>query len=105
MWNQVGSECAYCTRRSLGLYLCLADIAVLLIRTYAFFNRNIYILWFLISAIAGVVTYQLYVDTSQMLRSCSSLRSYRYPIMINRIAVLPFVKPPFVRFGFLEPRR
>ncbi|KAF9041776.1 hypothetical protein BDZ89DRAFT_1009578 [Hymenopellis radicata] len=49
MWNQVGSE------------------SVLLIRTYAFFNRNVYILWFLISAISGVVAYQLYVDTTQML--------------------------------------
>ncbi|KAJ7070725.1 hypothetical protein C8F01DRAFT_391880 [Mycena amicta] len=58
LWNQVGSE------------------AVLLIRTYAFFNRNIYVLWFLISALSGVVAYQLYVDTSQML-------------------LLPFMKPPF----------
>ncbi|KAL0951588.1 hypothetical protein HGRIS_008269 [Hohenbuehelia grisea] len=56
MWTQVGSE------------------SVLLIRTYAFFNRNIYILWFLICSISGVVAYQLYVDTSQML-------------------LLPFIKP------------
>ncbi|KIK70668.1 hypothetical protein GYMLUDRAFT_150251 [Collybiopsis luxurians FD-317 M1] len=49
MWNQVGSE------------------SVLLIRTYAFFNRNIYVLWFLLAAIGGVVAYQLYVDTTQML--------------------------------------
>ncbi|KAL0581040.1 hypothetical protein V5O48_000933 [Marasmius crinis-equi] len=56
MWNQVGSE------------------SVLLIRTYAFFNRNIYVLCFLISALSGVVAYQLYVDTTQML-------------------LLPFVKP------------
>ncbi|KAJ3763397.1 hypothetical protein EV360DRAFT_91875 [Lentinula raphanica] len=58
MWNQVGSE------------------SVLLIRTYAFFNRNKYILWFLLAAIGGVVAYQLYVDATQML-------------------LLPFVKPPF----------
>ncbi|KAE9398485.1 hypothetical protein BT96DRAFT_994834 [Gymnopus androsaceus JB14] len=58
MWNQVGSE------------------SVLLIRTYAFFNRNIYVLWFLLAAIGGVVAYQLYVDTTQML-------------------LLPFVTPPF----------
>ncbi|KAJ7897203.1 hypothetical protein B0H14DRAFT_2494963 [Mycena olivaceomarginata] len=58
LWNQVGSE------------------SVLLIRTYAFFNRNVYVLWFLLSAISGVVAYQLYVDTSQML-------------------LLPFFKPPF----------
>ncbi|KAF8346936.1 hypothetical protein F5887DRAFT_958524 [Amanita rubescens] len=49
MWNQVGSE------------------SVLLIRTYAFFNRNVYILWLLVSALSGVVAYQLYVDATQML--------------------------------------
>ncbi|KAL1722206.1 hypothetical protein EV715DRAFT_248082 [Schizophyllum commune] len=49
MWNQVGSE------------------SILLIRTYAFFNRNTYILIFLITSMAGVAAYQLYVDTTQML--------------------------------------
>ncbi|KAF5385071.1 hypothetical protein D9615_001257 [Tricholomella constricta] len=58
MWNQVGSQ------------------SVLLIRTYAFFNRNVYILLFLLSALSGVIAYQLYVDTTQML-------------------LLPFAKPPF----------
>ncbi|KAF8971753.1 hypothetical protein BDZ97DRAFT_1913662 [Flammula alnicola] len=58
MWNQVGSE------------------SVLLIRTYAFFSRNVYVLCFLVSALSGVVAYQLYVDTTQML-------------------LLPFFKPPF----------
>ncbi|KAH9486229.1 hypothetical protein JR316_0000293 [Psilocybe cubensis] len=58
MWNQVGSE------------------SVLLIRTYAFFSRNAVVLWFLVSALGGVVAYQLYVDTTQML-------------------LLPFFKPPF----------
>jgi hypothetical protein len=43
-------------------------LAVLLIRTYAFFSRNAYVLWFLLSALSGVVAYQLYVDTTQMLR-------------------------------------
>lgn len=42
-------------------------LAVLLIRTYAFFNRNVYVLWFLLSALSGVVAYQLYVDATQML--------------------------------------
>lgn len=51
MWNQVTAE------------------VILLIRTYAFFNRSIYILTFLVTALAGVVSYQLYVDTSQMLRT------------------------------------
>ncbi|KAA1467941.1 hypothetical protein DENSPDRAFT_833119 [Dentipellis sp. KUC8613] len=58
MWNQVGSE------------------SVLLIRTYAFFNRNNYLLAFLLTCLCGLIAYQLYVDTSQML-------------------VLPFVTPPF----------
>ncbi|KAJ3511005.1 hypothetical protein NMY22_g15794 [Coprinellus aureogranulatus] len=58
MWNQVGSE------------------FVLLIRTYAFFSRNVYVLMLLLSALSGVVAYQLYVDTTQML-------------------LLPFFKPPF----------
>ncbi|KIM47445.1 hypothetical protein M413DRAFT_22112 [Hebeloma cylindrosporum] len=58
MWNQVGSE------------------SVLLIRTYAFFSRNVYVLMFLLSALSGMVAYQLYVDTTQML-------------------LLPFYKPPF----------
>ncbi|OCH96427.1 hypothetical protein OBBRIDRAFT_718231 [Obba rivulosa] len=49
MWNQVAAE------------------IILLIRTYAFFNRNIYVLILLVTALAGVVSYQLYVDTTQML--------------------------------------
>ncbi|KAH0838057.1 hypothetical protein J3R83DRAFT_6297 [Lanmaoa asiatica] len=59
MWNQVGSE------------------SVLLIRTYAFFNRNVYLLVALVCALAGVVAYQLYVDASQMI-------------------LLAFVTPPYV---------
>ncbi|TFL03570.1 hypothetical protein BDV98DRAFT_564433 [Pterulicium gracile] len=58
MWNQVGSE------------------VVLLIRTYAFFNRNNYLLAFLCCSVAGLIAYQLYVSISQML-------------------LLPFVTPPF----------
>jgi hypothetical protein len=48
--------------------LIFLNPAVLLIRTYAFFSRNIYVLWFLLTALSGVVAYQLYVDTTQMLR-------------------------------------
>lgn len=69
MWNQVGSECM----RSLPAPRSLRSsfhTAVLLIRTYAFFSRNIYVLWFLLTALSGVVAYQLYVDTTQMLREC-----------------------------------
>lgn len=58
MWNQVGAE------------------SVLLIRTYAFFNRNKLVLFFLLCALSGMIAYQLFVATSEML-------------------VLPFVKPPF----------
>ncbi|EJC98741.1 uncharacterized protein FOMMEDRAFT_96211, partial [Fomitiporia mediterranea MF3/22] len=58
MWNQAGAE------------------VVLLIRTYAFFNRNKYLLVALCAGLAGVISYQLYVDTSQM-------------------DLLPFAYPPF----------
>jgi hypothetical protein len=75
--------------------------AVLLIRTYAFFSRNVYVLWFLLSALSGMVAYQLYVDTTQMLRS---FRSYvptttTHPELHT---VLPFVKPPFVRRNLIQ---
>ncbi|KAI0321358.1 hypothetical protein OF83DRAFT_1161859 [Amylostereum chailletii] len=59
LWNQVGSE------------------SVLLIRTYAFFNRNNFVLAGLLCALCGVIAYQLYVATTQML-------------------LLPFVTPPFL---------
>ncbi|CDO73180.1 hypothetical protein BN946_scf185007.g235 [Trametes cinnabarina] len=49
MWNQVAAEC------------------ILLIRTFAFFNRNMFVLVFLVAALAGVVAYQLFVATSEML--------------------------------------
>lgn len=52
MWNQAAAE------------------IVLLIRTYAFFNRNNYMLAFLVSALGGVIAFQLYVASSQMLREC-----------------------------------
>ena len=66
MWNQVGSESELFLLNSYNM-LILVDAAVLLIRTYAFFSRNIYVLWFLVAALSGVVAYQLYVDTTQML--------------------------------------
>ena len=62
MWNQVTSE------------------IILVIRTYAFFNRNNYILAMLVSALAGIIAYQLYVDTSQMW--C------KYATVVERIYVL-----------------
>lgn len=70
MWNQVGSECpSFLTvlpfpHIDFGPYMP----AVLLIRTYAFFNRNNYLLAALVCALAGVVGYQLFVDTSEMMR-------------------------------------
>lgn len=71
MWNQVTAE------------------VILLIRTYAFFNRNIYVLVLLVSALAGVVAYQLYVDTSQML--CESTHAYPHEPSLTRKQVLPFI--------------
>ncbi|KAL5533731.1 hypothetical protein ACEPAG_191 [Sanghuangporus baumii] len=58
MWNQAGAE------------------VVLLIRTYAFFNRNKYLLVALCASLAGVLAYQLFVD-------------------INEMLPLEFVTPPF----------
>lgn len=57
MWNQAAAE------------------IVLLIRTYAFFNRNNYMLAFLVSALGGVIAFQLYVASSQMLRECTVIFS------------------------------
>ena len=56
MWNQVSAE------------------VILLIRTYAFFNRNVYVLTLLVAALAGVVSYQLFVDTSEMQRKHKHMR-------------------------------
>ncbi|KZV76958.1 hypothetical protein PENSPDRAFT_679628 [Peniophora sp. CONT] len=58
LWNQAGAE------------------TVLLIRTYAFFNRDIRVLIGMGCALASIIAYQLYVAASQMLP-------------------LPFVTPPF----------
>ncbi|KIY51322.1 hypothetical protein FISHEDRAFT_70962 [Fistulina hepatica ATCC 64428] len=77
MWNQVGSE------------------SILLIRTYAFFNRNVYILAFLVVAISGVCAYQLYVDTTQMLRKSHFLYGHSFLVHAAMFVVLPFTKSPF----------
>lgn len=74
MWNQVGAE------------------IILLIRTYAFFNRNIYVLTTLVSGLSGLVAYQLYVATSQMLRKCD-LHDAAQAECSNDHEVLPFVNP------------
>lgn len=66
--------------RSACLILTRIYSAVLLIRTYAFFNRNVYILWFLLSALSGVVAYQLYVDTTQMQRTTTYHLLRKHPL-------------------------
>ncbi|KAI0317395.1 hypothetical protein OF83DRAFT_1083633 [Amylostereum chailletii] len=48
MWNQVGAE------------------LVLLLRTYAFFGRNKMMLAAMLTALGGIIGYQLWVDTSRM---------------------------------------
>jgi len=55
-----------CCSRTSRTYFCM--LAVLLIRTYAFFGRNHYLLAMLLCALGGVVGYQLFVDTSEMMR-------------------------------------
>ncbi|TDL21002.1 hypothetical protein BD410DRAFT_750322 [Rickenella mellea] len=63
MWNQAGAE------------------VVLLIRTYAFFNRNQYLLWTLCCSLCGVFAYQLYV-------------------IIHQMDLLPFVSKPLAPLAF-----
>ena len=99
MWNQVGSECEWPAFLPSSNMLTRFMEAVLLIRTYAFFSRNVYVLWFLISALSGMVAYQLYVDTTQML--CAFPFYFQF-LCLNGIIVLPFVKPPFVRNIYLQ---
>jgi hypothetical protein len=84
---------------SIFLPFCRTNVgaAVLLIRTYAFFNRNVYVLMFLVAAMTGVVAYQLYVDTSQMLCMLAFAFIYGRNRTHRLIIVLPFVTPPFVR--------
>jgi hypothetical protein len=66
-------------RRSIDCIRILTCMpAVLLIRTYAFFNRNNYLLAVLLCALAGVVGYQLFVDTSEMMRGFLSRRRFQF---------------------------
>lgn len=69
MWNQVSCAGLSVHTPSPFISVHIFTTVVLLIRTYAFFNRNKYVLFFLISALAGLVAYQIYVDASQMLRT------------------------------------
>ena len=68
MWNQLGSEGILRRSRFRTTLLNPSFTVVLLIRTYAFFNRNVYLLSSLIVCLAGLIAYQLYVATSQMER-------------------------------------
>ena len=68
MWNQLGSEGILRRSRFQTTLLNSSFTVVLLIRTYAFFNRNVYLLSSLIVCLAGLIAYQLYVATSQMER-------------------------------------
>lgn len=62
------------------------SVVVLLIRTYAFFNRNAYLLSFLIACLSGLIAYQLYVATSQM--ECKLWAVVpRYPLISNSAPV------------------
>ena len=100
MWNQVGSECMRWTlakwqaeNNSFYGHTC-NPLAVLLIRTYAFFNRSLAVLVFLICALGGVVAYQLYVDTSQMEGESPSFQVTK--MLRNCLLVLRFIKPTAV---------
>jgi TctA family transporter len=47
-------------------------LAILLIRTYAFYNRNRYALVLMLCGLAGMVAYQLYVTVRQTFRTLLS---------------------------------
>jgi hypothetical protein len=74
---------------------------VLLIRTYAFFNRNKIVLAGLLCALGGMIAYQLYVDTSQMIGKYLDLTFDGSALSCLCISVLPFLNPPFVRIRHL----
>lgn len=78
----------------------MVTLAVLLIRTYAFFSRKAYVLGILLVALSGVVAYQLYVDATQMLRKFSASLASQH---IDKFLVLPFFRPPFVRSNHIGP--
>ncbi|KAI0094256.1 hypothetical protein BDY19DRAFT_11232 [Irpex rosettiformis] len=64
-WNEC--EQIYRTPVALAIWNQVSSEVILIIRTYAFFNRNNYILVMLVSALASIIAYQIYVDTSEML--------------------------------------
>ncbi|KAI0685785.1 hypothetical protein BC835DRAFT_1289383, partial [Cytidiella melzeri] len=67
--NHTIEECEkiYCIPIALAMWNQVTSEVILVIRTYAIFNHNNYILTLLVVALAGVVDCQLYVDTSEML--------------------------------------
>ncbi|KAI0688788.1 hypothetical protein BC835DRAFT_1258152, partial [Cytidiella melzeri] len=67
--NHTVEECEkiYCILIALAMWNQVTSEVILVIRTYAIFNHNNYILTLLVVALAGVVDCQLYVDTSEML--------------------------------------
>jgi hypothetical protein len=73
-------------------------LVVLLIRTYAFFNRNVYLLSFLSVCLSGLVAYQLYVATSQM--ECKgSVTISRRPLIPNSAPVYQATTRPLSGLG------
>lgn len=73
LWNQAGAE----GKESLPCDFALPDLdlllhqVVLLIRTYAFYNRNRYLFFGLCSGLAVVIVYQLFVTVNEMIRKHS----------------------------------
>ena len=71
MWNQAGAEGKpHSTARS-EWSLTRRDIAVLVIRTYAFFNRNGFVLLMLLVMMSAMISYQLWVAVQAMDRKGS----------------------------------
>ena len=98
MWNQLGSEGADLDFYIRSPRLNSRPAVILLIRTYAFFNRNASVLSFLIACLCGLIAYQLYVTTSQMECAYHNIVMSRPPLISN--LVLPFVKPPGMKIPF-----
>lgn len=56
---------------------------VLLIRTYAFYNRNSYLFFGLCSGLAVVIVYQLFVTINEMIRKHTFLCDRKTGVLTN----------------------
>lgn len=69
MWNQAGAEGIVAGHAVRGSFTLIARTAILLVRTYAYYNRNKHVLALLCCMLSTVLAYQLWVDIKKMLRT------------------------------------